>query len=83
MLTLLSLSGPRIPIRAEFDCGISSGNVAKEFLFGITVRVVVWTSGGLDNEFTLDLEVDVVGSEWPLRFCIECNPSGWFWCLSL
>ncbi len=83
MLTLLSLPGSGIPIWAEFDCGISIGNVAKEFLFGIIVAVGVWTSSGLDDKFTLDLEEDVVGSKWPLRFCGESGgfgESGWFWC---
>jgi len=81
MLALLSLTGPGIPIWAEFSCGVSGGNVAKEFLFGVIVGV--GASGALDDEFTLNLEENVVCSERSLRFCGVCsgfgfNGSGWF-----
>ena len=60
MLALLSFSGPGIPVWAEFCESISVGNVAKEVLFGVIVGV--GASGGLDDEFALNLEEDVVGS---------------------
>lgn len=75
MFAFLSLSRAGIPIWAEFGCGISGWNVAKEFLFGVIVGV--GASGVLDDEFTLDLEEDVVGSEWPLRFCGGRSGFGW------
>lgn len=71
MLALLSLTGPCIPVWAEFGCSITVGDVAKELLFG----VIFWvgTCGGLNDIFTLDLEEDVVGCEWSLRFCGGCG----------
>lgn len=82
MLALLSLAGPGIPVWAEFGGGISAGDIAKEFLFGVIVGV--GTGGGLDDEFALNLEEDVVGCEWPLRFCGGCGGGfvrrRWFRC---
>jgi len=76
VLALLSLAGPRIPVWAEFGGGISVGDIAKEFLFGVIVGV--GTCGGLDDEFALDLEEDVVGCEWPLRLRGGCGGGfGW------
>lgn len=68
MLALLSLARSSIPIWAEFCGGISTGNVAKENLFVVGFIAIVGASGGLDNEFTLNLEEDMVGSERALRF---------------
>lgn len=74
MLALLSLAGPGIPIWAEFDGGISVGDIAKEFLFGVIFGV--GTGGSLDDVFTLDLEEDVVGCEWSLGLCSGFGRAG-------
>lgn len=71
VLALLSLPGPGIPVWAEFGCSISGGDIAKELLFGVIFGV--GTGGGLDDVFTLDLEEDMVGCEWSLRFCGGCG----------
>lgn len=71
MLALLPLAGPGIPVWAEFGCGISVGDIAKEFLFGVIFGV--GARGGLDDVFTLDLEEDVVGCEWSLGLCGGCG----------